>query len=73
MVALAASVAVMVYAVEGEVEDGVPEMMPVPVLRVRPAGREGATEYDTATPVASEGMLVMARPTSNVAGLASPE
>ena len=73
MVALAALVAVMLYAVEGEVGEGVPEMMPVPVLRVRPAGREGATEYETATPVASEGKMLMARPTSKVAGLASPQ
>jgi len=73
VVALEASVAVTVYAVEGEVEEGVPEMTPDPVLRVRPAGRAGDTEYETALPVVSEGVLVTAWPTSNVAGLARPE
>jgi len=55
------------------VEEGVPEMTPDPVLRVRPAGRAGDTEYETALPVVSEGVLVTAWPTSNVAGLARPE
>ena len=38
--------------VEGEeVPEGVPEMTPVALLRVKPAGSVGDTEYETGVPV----------------------
>ena len=50
---------------------GVPEMTPVALLKVKPAGREGDTEYETALPVASVGvLLVMGWPKTKETGVA---
>lgn len=50
---------------------GVPEMTPVALLMVNPAGREGDTEYETALPVASVGvLLVMGWPKTKETGVA---
>ena len=40
---------------------GVPEIMPLPLLKMRPAGREGAMEKEAAEPAPNVGeRLVMA-------------
>jgi hypothetical protein len=57
--------AVTTYAVAGVTAVGVPEMTPVEVLRLRPAGSAGDTEYVTAAPPLLLGMLLgMAVPTA---------
>ena len=41
-----ALVAVMVYAVLGELTKGVPDIVPVVLLKLNPEGRAGFMEYD---------------------------
>lgn len=44
-------VAVTVYVVAGESAVGVPEITPVVVSRLKPAGRDGLIEYEVTVPV----------------------
>ena len=57
-------VAVTTYAVAGMTVVGVPEMTPVAVLRLRPVGSVGVTEYVATAPPLLLGVFVaMAVPT----------
>ena len=62
---------------EGESTDGVPEITPVVVLKLRPVGSVALIEYDTTAPPTLDGVLfVIAWPFMYVAGFveyASPE
>ena len=72
MVRLAVSVppvlvAVMVYVAEDVTEVGVPEMAPVVLEMLRPAGSDGETDQDTTVPPVDVGLsVVMAVPLVNV-------
>ena len=44
-------VAVMVYCVDGETADGVPDTVPVEASMDRPEGRVGVMEYESTVPV----------------------
>ena len=72
MVRLAVSVppvlvAVMVYAAEDVTEVGVPEMAPVVLEMLRPAGSDGETDQDTTVPPVDVGLsVVMAVPLVSV-------
>ena len=72
MVRLAVSVppvlvAVMVYVAEDVTEVGVPEMAPVVLEMLRPAGSDGETDQDTTVPPVDVGLsVVMAVPLVSV-------
>ena len=62
--------AVTVYCVEDEIMVGVPEIAPVAVEKVRPAGREGEIDQDVTVPPRALGVaVVMAVPLVSVNGL----
>ena len=63
-------VAVTVYVVEDEIPVGVPEISPVEVEKVSPAGRDGVIDHEVTVPPLADGVaVVMAIPFVSVNGL----
>ena len=52
-------VAVIVYDADAVTVDGVPEIAPVVLERVKPAGRDGETDHETTVPPVDVGLTVV--------------